>query len=211
MENFLDNLPKQELKAFVLDNDLDKQYSKAHRKAFKTASFDPLQAFYNSYGEKVYKTCASLKHARFMRFKRCSDKVRELVLSGDAYFITLTFKDDVLARTSEVTRRRYVARMLKRLAPFYVGNIDFGDKAKNPDSNEREHYHAIIGCYGIPDFRHWEKNYGFVKVKKIGNNEKDLKAVSKYTAKLSSHALKASTTKDKITAPRLIYSRTCVQ
>ena len=202
-------LGKEETKAFVLDNDLDKEYSKAHKLAFKTASFDPLQAFFNAYGEKVYQTCAGFKNARFKRFQRCRDKIGSLVLSGDAYFITLTFKNSVLASTSEETRRRYVSRMLKRVAPFYVGNIDFGDKKKNPDSNEREHYHAIIGCYSIPDFGHWEKNYGFVKVKKIGKDEKDLKAVAKYTAKLSSHALKASTSKDKIKAPRLIYSRTC--
>lgn len=201
-------LPKDDIKAFVLDNDLEIEYSRAHKEAFKTGSLAPLMRFMARYGEDLTRTAQNVNHARLARVQRCKAKIGFLVRSDCAWFLTLTFRNEVLERTTPEQRRRYVQRFLKRIAPFYVGNVDFGDKKKNPDSHEREHYHALIGCYDIPDMTFWEKKYGFTKVRKVGNTEDDLKKVSKYTAKLSAHALKASTSKEgKVTCPRLIYSR----
>lgn len=207
----VDFLPKEDLKAFVLDNDLDVEYSRAHKEVFKSGSLSPLMRFMVMYGEDITKTAQNISHARLKRALRCRQKIGSLVLSGDAYFLTLTFNDATLGRSDAQHRRRYVQRFLKRIAPFFVANVDYGDKKKNPDSNEREHYHALIGCYDIPDMSYWVKNYGFAKVRKVGDTEKDLKKVSKYTAKLSAHALKASTSNDgKVSCPRLIYSRNAV-
>ena len=43
-------------------------------------------------------------------------------------FGTLTFRNDVLDKTSKETRRRYVARFLNKTTIHYKANIDFGKK-----------------------------------------------------------------------------------
>lgn len=110
-------------------------------------------------------------------------------------FLTLTFTDDVLASTSEDTRRRYVARFLKSISQNYVGNIDYGKL------NEREHYHAIVEGDQL-DLSSW--TYGFTKCIKVGYSDiiTDTARLSKYINKLSNHATK-KTTKGK----KIIYSR----
>lgn len=134
-----------------------------------------------------------LNESKYRKAKKVRDKISELVLSGNAIFITLTFTDDTLAKTSVLTRRRYVARYLKANCKNYVANIDFGGK------KGREHYHALVD--NDIDFTAWHK-FGAIKVERVKTSESDLKRVALYVSKLTNHALKLGET-----APRLIYSR----
>lgn len=119
-------------------------------------------------------------------------KISKLVHEGNAIFITLTFNDETLAKTSQITRRRYVARYLKDNCSKYVANIDYGAK------NGREHYHAVVNSDIC--FDNWYK-YGAIKVERVRKSDTDSQKVSRYITKLTKHALKVENT------PRLIYSR----
>lgn len=196
------------LKAVALDSDLDIEVSRAHRALFDGNAI-PFWELVERYGYEVIKVCLNINSSRRKRALRCRQKVGKAIETDNCFFLTLTFTDDVLSGTSEKTRRRYVARYLKEIAPLYVANIDYGDKEKNPESNEREHYHALVVSGVRPKRDGWP--YGFSKIKKVGNTESDLIKISKYTAKLSHHALKASTLKGAPKCPRLIYSRNCVR
>lgn len=146
---------------------------------------------------EAWKLCES----NYSRRTRCIDKTNSIVVSNDnVYFGTLTFNNDTLDKTNTNTRRKYVARYLKSISDNYIANIDFGDKEKNPQSNEREHYHCLIAC-AQPPFS-WQ--YGFCKFEKVGNTDTDNLKVAKYVAKLTNHAMKVERTGK---ARRLIYSR----
>lgn len=135
------------------------------------------------------------------RRTRCLEKTKVLVNDNrTVWFGTLTFTNEVLDSTSADTRRRYVSRYLKSISPAYIANIDYGDKDKNPDSNEREHYHCMIACDEMP--KSW--TYGFCKFKLVPKDMIDIKRTSKYIVKLTNHAMKLERTGK---AKRLIYSR----
>lgn len=199
---------RQRLKVVALDSDLDQEVSRAH-KALYNGDPEPLRGCYSAYGFDLVQVCLALNASRRKRAQRCKAKIGDAISTGSCYFLTLTFTDEVLSKTTQETRRRYVSRYLKSIAPVYVGNIDFGDKKKNPESHEREHYHAVAVCGVRPKKGGWR--YGFTKIKEVGDTEDDLTKVSKYTAKLSMHALKASTSKGAPKCPRLIYSRNCLE
>lgn len=155
-----------------------------------------LKALKENYNDKVFSVADSMLRGRYEKVKRIKDRLTDYILTNRAYFLTLTFRDEVLENTSEVTRRRYVARFLKELSDKYVANIDFGSL------NNREHYHAIIIDY--KDTIKWR--YGFIKVMKVGTNESSPVKLSKYITKLSYHAVKDST-RYGLTFRRLLYSR----
>lgn len=203
-----------ETKRLIFDNDLDKDYTKA-RKALFNGDNSLMDDFWCCFGDDVTRVCRNVDKSRRDKAKRCRERVENSVTCGNAFFITLTFKDDILLNTTEKTRRTYVSRAFKAIGYRYVANIDYGDKT------HREHYHGIIeplpSCLAswkngkreykdVPDFREWCNRYGFVTIERIGDTEKDAKKVAKYTAKLSAHALKKST-RERRSAPRLIYSR----
>lgn len=135
-----------------------------------------------------------INHARYKRKKRIKTKIEKLVLDGNSTFITLTFNQNVLAATSELTRRRYVSRWCKENSDFYVSNIDYGDKT------HREHYHAVLR---VGNYSNWK--YGFMSKKVIRSESKDLEKISKYVSKLTNHAMKKS---GKL--KRIIYSKNII-
>lgn len=129
------------------------------------------------------------------RNKRLYVRVKRMILSGKALFITLTFNDSTLESTNEETRKQYVRKYLKAYCSEYVANIDFGAK------KQREHYHAVV----VPkldklDPTPWH-DYGANKIERVYNVE-DYQKVAKYVNKLTNHALK-----DNGFYKRLIYSR----
>lgn len=188
-------------KRAVLDSGLVEEYREAHREAWR-GILEPQEAFRDFYGQDIFEIARNFATGQRKRAQRCKARTGEFVEHGNAWFITLTFKDDVLVSTSRQTRRKYVSRFLKSVSSRYVANIDFGRE------NEREHYHAIIESESKPNLEAWQKAYGFTDCKKVRNSETDVLKTAKYTAKLSLHALKSSTSNDgKLGAPRLIYSR----
>lgn len=140
--------------------------------------------------------CLRLQNSRKRKTKKVKQKITNLVQSEKAIFITLTFTDKVLSKTTPETRRRYVARYLKANAKNYAANVDYGGL------NGREHYHAVVD--NELDLSKWHK-YGAIKVERVHTTENDLTRVAKYITKLTNHALKV-----KGENVRLIYSRTVV-
>lgn len=99
------------------------------------------------------------------------------------HFVTLTFTDEVLSKTSAVTRHRYVTRWLKANTRDYIGNVDYGKQ------NGREHYHAVVSFKRTPEGFEWP--YGFQNVKKVGSispENRQKQQLSGYLLKLSNHA-----------------------
>ena len=139
---------------------------------------------------------SNLNKANYKRYKRLRDKTQNIIENNKGYFLTLTFTDEVLNNTTPQTRRRYVTRTLKEISNNYIANKDFGSKT------EREHYHAIIESDTRPTLKTWKTKYGFVKIQKIANTENDAKRVARYTSKLTYHAIKSTTTSE-----RIIYSK----
>ena len=203
---------KQELKQIILKNKLHREAGELSLKAYrlyqkevnglyypslKNYSFEKLtnekEAFIKQYGSTTLKVANNLNHASYKRVARLKERIREAVESGSAYFLTITFNNETLSKTNEKTRRLYITRWLKSLTPFYVANIDYGEK------NGREHYHAVITSDKRPP-KTW--SYGFIDILKVKTTETDTKRISKYISKLTNHAIK-HTTKGK----RIIYSR----
>lgn len=141
--------------------------------------------------DKYFDCACRLVESRYSRCKRASKKIENILKSGCACFITLTFTNEVLSSTSQETRRRYVARFLKEECKGgYVANIDYSPK-------EREHYHAVID--NRIDLKKW--CYGFSYAEQVRLHDGCIIRLAKYVNKLTSHAFK---TTEQV---RLIYSR----
>lgn len=117
----------------------------------------------------------------------------EFLCQSDCLFLTLTFTDDVLASTSEKTRKDYIRKFLKDHSSGYVANIDYGGK------NDREHYHAIVQTGYIDSHDYPYGNLDFRRIRCSGGYSYRL---SKYINKLVNHAVK-----DTAKQNRVIYSR----
>lgn len=161
----------------------------------------------------LFDECMRIVNADYQRRRRLKKRISQIIDTNSAYFITLTFSDETLNKTSASVRRIYVSRFLKSISDYFVGNIDFG-KLKG-----REHYHAVICskvlddatfkfskrygyiCSSCSAFDPWSK-YGFYSIKKCCNTEIDRKKLSCYVNKLVSHAIKETTKRN-----ALLYSR----
>ena len=138
--------------------------------------------------------CANrILESKQRKSKKVRSKIAKLVLSDNAIFITLTFNDKTLAKTTDLKRRRLVQRYLKENCKDYVANVDYGAL------KGREHYHAVVSKE--IDFSKWYK-YGAIKVERVRPLEDSTMRISRYITKLTNHALKVGAI-----APRLIYSR----
>lgn len=197
----------KDLKCSVLDNGLIKDIIVAKRDLYyknleTTIDLDTgvvLQVcnntdWYNYVIENRSKSdfdCAFLLlDSKKRKARKVREKIADLIMTDSAVFLTLTFRDEIFEKTTQATRRRYVARFLKKTSAQYVANIDF-----SPDI-AREHYHAVV--ISRVDLNAWK--YGFSYAEKVRCHKGDLQRVSKYITKLTSHALK-------VDATRLIYSR----
>lgn len=172
------------------------------------------RCFLLSQDEKAYYEAVKINYATYKRVGRLKDRIRQILTSNsESVFVTMTFSDETLEKTSAETRRRYVTRFLKNSNAQYVSNIDFGKK------NGREHYHAVIGSR--VDNQEW--NYGYIYSEIISNERTKLRKydfelseeeqaiikeeltyskLSKYVAKLTNHAIKETNKRSVI-----IYSR----
>lgn len=184
------------LRQAVVGSGLDREWSKAHKKAFFEGDTGVLEAIRSTYGEEVYTMAKNVSRSTYERYKRVFAKTSQMVLSGKAVFLTLTFTDEVLFKTSPETRRRYVSRALKAISEVYVANVDYGLKKM------REHYHAIVLFDGDGFKETFQWPYGFFDAERVRTSEGDSKATSKYITKLSRHSMK-----DTGRAVRLIYSK----
>lgn len=175
-----------------------------------------LAQYLSQYGEDSFLFDGIQNKNRYARVKRLRDRVSQYVKDGHGYFITLTFRDDVLEETGAHTRRRYVQRWCNKWLNSYVANIDFGGK------KGREHYHCIgDGETYLDDkvsfkwaSKDWFERYGAIQIERIhpcksnGKNpdsssyDISITRTCKYITKLTSHAIKETTGK----AWNLLYS-----
>lgn len=142
-----------------------------------------LRSFFSTQMPKEWQEAERINHASYKRVKRLKSRIACMLEADKCLFLTLTFTDDVLSKTSQQTRRRYVARFLSQFDVPYVANIDFGSK------NGREHYHAIIQCDNI-DYGLY--HYGAINGQKIRSTNDNVK-LAKYITKLTNHAIKETT------------------
>lgn len=125
-----------------------------------------------------------INNSNYKRVNRLKSRIERYLSKGCCIWLTLTFDEPTLAKTSEETRRRYVSRFLKSQSNCYIANIDYGD------STEREHYHAVVLCDFV-DMKSWK--YGFAYTERIKNHVKTSTKISKYVSKLCNHAIKETT------------------
>lgn len=194
----------QQERALAIAKGIDKQVAQISRAWFNarldtTIDKDDLAKHMNatikSFGYFEWELGCAINNARYKRVQRIRERVKEIVQSGSAVFVTLTFTDNVLETTTAETRKKYVSRFLKGNSSVYVANKDFGA------TNGREHYHAIVSSPTKIDLSQWFQ-YGAINVKKVRTTQTDLVRVSKYVGKITNHAIKQTAQRQ-----RLIYSR----
>ena len=204
-----DNAFKQK----VLVNGIDKKVAEIKRTTYKASKVGivapdgEISSFYlrNDWvdmyepyrkGYNLIDCAVRLNESKQRKSCRVKEKIAHLVINSNAIFITLTFTDKTLAKTTPLQRRRLVQRYLKANCKEYVANVDFGAL------NGREHYHAVVSNDIV--FHAWHK-YGVINAERVRPYEDSNKRLSRYITKLTNHALKIGAI-----APRLIYSRsTC--
>ena len=161
---------------------------------YREAVADTVSSLFDGdYNERVWREAEKINLAYYARVKRLKDRIADMLCEGQCFFLTLTFTDEVLSKTSPQTRRKYVTLFLKSISDTYTANIDYGSK------NGREHYHAVVLADTL-DMTPWDI-YGFSNAKKIASAD-DFTPIAKYVSKLTNHAVKATTK-----GCRAIYSR----
>lgn len=183
------------MKAYCIDNGIVDYVNDTRKKVYKMNDIEAFSLWFDKIHTHNELDCSMrLLDSKYRKYARAREHIEEIVMNGSAIFLTLTFTDDILKRTSANTRRRYVARFLKEQSDFYVANIDYSP------TKQREHYHAVV-CNRV-DMNAWKK-YGFIWCEQVRAHDFCAKRVARYVAKLTSHAFK-------VNATRLIYSRNCV-
>lgn len=172
------------------------------------------------FSDEEFTECKRIYGNAHKRTQRIRRRVREWFDIGNVYFITLTFSDSALERTSDKYRRNEVTRFLQSLDCVYCANLDFGDL------HNREHYHAIIctkdlikgpvikyekvtkkgvkSYYTIDalELKPWQERFGYTFCQECMLDESDQMRLTRYLAKLTNHSIKESAA-----SPRLIYCR----
>lgn len=194
-------MPDYNLRSQVITDGLVKNV-KRYKQLINTAYlrqdmrlFDELVYEYNwikAEHPDLYSEAERVAAADFKRNTRLKKRIQTFMDMGNCIFLTLTFTDDFLNRTSSGYRRQVVTRYLKSLSTYYVGNIDFGEE------NDREHFHAIVVCDHV-DLTTWK--HGFIYAQKVKRSSNPLR-MAKYISKLTNHAVKATCKRNS-----LIYSR----
>lgn len=133
-------------------------------------------------------------HADNRRYNRLLQRVIFFMNMGTCLFLTLTFTDDVLASTSEDSRRQYVRKFLKKYSNCFIANIDYGSKT------DREHYHAFILYPDVKIVEDWK--YGFSNAQIIRDSKSDLERITRYILKIANHFVKSTVKRN-----YAIYSR----
>lgn len=179
------------IESYIYTNDIMKDFYEAE-KAFRKGNFDLfdllIQEFNDKYPAGTYRECYLLKNRRKNRLTRAKKRIGQMLLSGQCWFITLTFNDNAFIKYNAETRKKAVSEFLSAYAYDYVANIDYGSK------NEREHYHAVVLLKNRKiDLSKWQEKYGAVNVRKCRTSKNDKVAMSKYITKLTNHAIKMTT------------------
>lgn len=189
-----------ELRSKALELKLDKLVMKNRRKQYIAALNGGIgldEAIYTElfdeaeYG-KLYAEAKRVVASDYRRNTRLKNTLKRYMTQGNCLFLTFTFTDKALSKTSPQYRRHQVTDFLKKYSNSYVANVDFGEK------NGREHYHAFIQCDMVSqtDWKHGNLDWERVRP------SSDPLCMSRYMSKLVNHAVK-----DTCKRNSLIYSR----
>ena len=171
-------------------------YSMRHAKSDSMSSSDFFEYCFNNFYLREFYECVRINKAYANRLTRLYGRVASMLNNGSCLFLTLTFNDKALGETTEKQRRNAVSRFLKQYNAQYVANVDYGAQ------NGREHYHALINCSRV-DCSSWSLGaVNFEKVRHVPTTISTKTKLSKYIAKLTNHAIKATTRRS-----ALMYSR----
>lgn len=140
-----------------------------------------------------------MKTQYYKRYRLKKRILEMLRINTKCVFLTFTFNDKTLNKTTTAKRERIVKSYLNRNANEYILNCDYGT------TNEREHYHAIATPKA--DLFKYDSfiKYGYLQRELIGvykrfkNINKSLEDIAE---RLTEHATKESTKNS-----RIIYSR----
>lgn len=142
--------------------------------------------------------------------QRLEQKIRLWLINYKPLFLTLTFTDEALKKTTEQERERLVIEYLREETALYIANRDYGTRG-----TKREHYHAVVitstlKAEDIPlNLQGLENKINFIPWYKLGQIRADLIGAKfkneseKKTAKDLAHHFKKESTK----GARLIFSR----
>lgn len=198
-------------RAFIDEIELIQYFNKCSYNCRYILNFhDKINKIYKLFSDKYpflsfeeIKIIDNLTKAHYKKLKRCKNYASYMFKNGQVYFLTLTFKNEYLNKTKEITRRNQITRILNKYFKYYCANVDYGKK------NEREHYHALVFLKyhdkKIIDafFNEYLLKFGGLNIKKVPKSDIDLNRTTKYLNKLVNHAFK-KTCKGK----NLIYSKT---
>lgn len=144
----------------------------------------------NTLTYEEFRECQRIYDSHRQRSLRIKKKI-SVMIQKPCIFLTLTFTDETLDNTSDITRRRYIVKFLSQFNVPCIANKDFGKE------NGREHYHAIIQTSHIDYSLYTLGAINGIRV--VVGVETDTR-ISKYISKLTNHSIK-ETTKNS----RLIY------
>ena len=141
-----------------------------------------------------------MKSQNYFKKYRLKKRILEMLrINTKCIFLTFTFNDETLKKTTKAKRERIVKTYLNRNANEYILNCDFGT------TNEREHYHAIATAKADLFNYHLFDKYGYLKGEIIGvykRFENINKSLEDIAERLTEHATKETTKQS-----RIIYSR----
>lgn len=182
---------------------------------YKRAKFKGLDSgllyhnFLEKYGQKGLLGCSLLMSRHYQRVKRISDRIENIVLDAydlenGLYFLTFTFSDDYLSKTTFSYRRKLIQRLLKKYCWHYVANIDYGQDEK---FTQREHYHAFVETSYLKKLkdRYYEITKSYLHAKSYRDKKRSTKYIGNYVIKLVNHSVKDSTENT-----RVIFDRNCI-
>lgn len=222
-------MDKQVVRQYVLDNNIHASINKLGKVARTSKNeYESRQAYYDILGlamecsadnievaQSIVDESDRINDAYYHRLGRLKHRVKRMCDIG-CIFCTLTFTDEVLNKTSEATRSKYVQRWLTSFEAPYVANRDYGCQS------HREHYHAVI-CTDLESVSVADWSYGYSHFEEVGTTrcyrvdkgiyernrkkrddtpEYDGDRTSRYLNKLSNHAVKETTK-----GARIKYSR----
>lgn len=215
------NKPDYSYKSSILSKGLDREFNSY--KLQEHYNFMSINNFDEDYGLYIPQCCDSsslnywfddlahrfgfcailearrILNANYHRLSRLKSRIYSILScnSLNCYFVTLTFTNNVLSKTSSYTRRLYVTRFLKSVSFNYVANIDFGSK------NGREHFHAVLSSEFLEP-KLWK--YGRLDYEIISKSQLSIDKLSLYVSKLTNHAIKKTTKRTSLIYPK--FTRT---
>jgi len=185
-----------ELKAMVISSGMVSEVKRIRNALFRGSSIPPKYPnsldyetakyeadFLSKNQTEEWQECLRCVNNDYQRVERLRERINHFLQLGNCIFLTLTFTDETLSKTSPATRRKYVTLYLKSVSDYYVANIDYGAK------NGREHYHAIVVADNV-DFSSWRK-YGNINGRHVRSGSKP-DQLAKYVSKLTNHAIKTT-------------------